>query len=135
MYIVPGFIPKGQHYFGNRYAIICKGAISDFEGDHQLYKSNANELKLTEAVQSGKIDKSQVPNLPVSKSGPQLLFRRMTFLYPATLKSVGYYFIPALKKNAFECSSVRVSVRLSIHPSVLRFHFLSGIFLTDFLQI
>lgn len=63
-----GFIPKGQHYFGNRYAIICKGAISDFEGDHQLYKSNANELKLTEAVQSGKIDKSQVPNLPPIKS-------------------------------------------------------------------
>ena len=62
----PGFIPKGQHYFGNRYAVICKGAISDFERDHQLYKNNATELKLTEAVQSGKIDKSQVPNLPVS---------------------------------------------------------------------
>ena len=61
-----GFVPRGQHYFGNRYAIICKGAISDFERDHQLYKKNANELKLTEAVQSGKIDKSKVPNLPVS---------------------------------------------------------------------
>ena len=36
-----------------------------------------------------------------------------TFLYPATLKSGGYYVIPSIHKNAFECPSVRPSVSTS----------------------
>ena len=43
------------------------------------------------------------------------------FLYPATLKSAGYYVIPSVQKFAFECLSIRPSVR----PSALRFHSLS----------
>lgn len=88
-----GFVPRGQHYFGNRYAIICKGAISDFERDHQLYKKNANELKLTEAVQSGKIDKSKVPNLPPIKS-------RYTTPLEAVAPEPKPYISPSMVKSA-----------------------------------
>ena len=38
------------------------------------------------------------------------------FLYPATLKSAGYYGIPSVQKFAFECLSVRPSD--SVCPSV-----------------
>ena len=40
------------------------------------------------------------------------------FLYPATLKSAGYYVIPSIQKIAFECPSVRLSVCPSVCPSV-----------------
>ena len=33
----------------------------------------------------------------------------MSFLYPATLKSVGYYVIPSIQIIAFECPSVRAT--------------------------
>ena len=35
------------------------------------------------------------------------------FLYPATLKSAGYYVIPSVQKFAFECPSVCPSVSAS----------------------
>ena len=47
----------------------------------------------------------------------QLICTSPLFLYPATLKSVGYYVIPSLQKFAFECPSVRLSVRRSISAS------------------
>ena len=49
-------------------------------------------------------------------------------LYPATLKSAGYYVIPSIQKIAFECPSVRLCVR----PSVQRFHSLLGAFFKPF---
>ena len=59
------------------------------------------------------------------------------FLYPATLKSAGYYVIPSVQKFAFECPSVRPYVRPSVRTSV-RQRFVSALylehFLTDFLQ-
>ena len=52
------------------------------------------------------------------------------FLYPATVKSAGYYVIPSVK-------NLSLSVRLSVRPSV-RQHFVSALylehFLIDFLQ-
>lgn len=63
-----GFIPRSEHFFGKRYAVNCKGAITDFEGDHRKHKQNAEELRLTEAIQSGKLDKTAVPNLPPIRS-------------------------------------------------------------------
>ncbi|KAL4218733.1 hypothetical protein ACF0H5_021321 [Mactra antiquata] len=63
-----GFIPRAEHFFGKRYAVNCHGAISDFERDHRKHKSNADELRLSEAIQSGKIDKDAVPNLPPIRS-------------------------------------------------------------------
>ena len=49
-------------------------------------------------------------------SGPtdfetSIFFKRLSFLYPATLKSAGYYVIPSVQKFAFECPSVRPYVR------------------------
>ena len=49
------------------------------------------------------------------------------FLYPATLKSVGYYVIPYVQKFAFECPSVR--------PSALHFNSLLGAFLLIFFKL
>ena len=49
-------------------------------------------------------------------------------LYPATLKSVGYYVIPSIQKIGFECLSIRPSVR----PSVHRFYSLLGAFFNQF---
>ena len=41
-----------------------------------------------------------------------------TFLYPATLKSAGYYVIPSIQKIVCSSQLVRVSVCLSVCPSV-----------------
>lgn len=63
-----GFIPRSEHFYGKRYAVNCLGAISDFESDNRKYKQNADQMRLVEAVQSGKIDKTAVPNLPPIRS-------------------------------------------------------------------
>ena len=63
---LPGFIPKSQHYYGNRYALNCRNAIVDFETDQQMHKDKMNELKLTAALQTGRsIPSSNTPRLPV----------------------------------------------------------------------
>ena len=49
-----------------------------------------------------------------------------SFLYPATLKSAGYYVIPSIQKIAFECWTVRQSISASFSLS-------AGAFLTNFL--
>ena len=48
-----------------------------------------------------------------------------TFLYPATLKSVGYYVISSIQKIVFKCPSVRLSlVLMSQDKSVLKIIFI-----------
>ena len=47
-------------------------------------------------------------------SGPVVVL-----LYPATLKSVGYYVIPSIQKIAFEHPSICPSVRPSIHQRIV----------------
>ncbi|WAR30696.1 F166B-like protein [Mya arenaria] len=79
-----GFIPRAEHFFGKRYAVNCKGAISDFERDHRTQLRNAEELRLTEAVQSGKIDKNAVPSLPPIHS------RHITPLKPIAASYTGF---------------------------------------------
>ena len=54
------------------------------------------------------------------------------FLYPATLKSAGYYVIPSVQKFAFEYPSVCLSVRLYVRPSALCFNSLPGAFFNQF---
>lgn len=62
-----GFIPKSQHYYGNRYALNSRNAIIDFETDQQMHKNKMNELKLTTALQNGKmVPAGNTPKLPVS---------------------------------------------------------------------
>ena len=45
-------------------------------------------------------------------------WRHSGLLYPATLKSAGYYVIPSIQKIEFECPSACLSVCLYVHPSV-----------------
>ncbi|XP_013382161.1 protein FAM166B [Lingula anatina] len=59
-----GFIPKSEHYFGKRYAENCSNAISDFENDQRTYNRKAQELRVIDALQSGKMDPSNVDKLP-----------------------------------------------------------------------
>lgn len=63
-----GFIPKSQHYYGNRYALNSRNAIIDFETDQQMHKNKMNELKLTTALQNGRtVPAGNTLKLPVSR--------------------------------------------------------------------
>ncbi|KAH3794742.1 protein FAM166B-like [Dreissena polymorpha] len=79
-----GFIPRHEHFFGKRYAVNCKGAISDFESDHRKYLQNADELRIIEAVQAGKVNKDAVPMLPPIRS------RQVTPLRPIAADAKPY---------------------------------------------
>ena len=54
-------------------------------------------------------------------------FRYLPVLYPATLKSVGYYVIPSVQKFAFECPSV--------YLTALHFRSILSIFLPIFFKL
>ena len=57
------------------------------------------------------------------------------FLYPATLKSVGYYVIPSIQKIVFKCPSVCTSELQPLTDVRNLFSFaIFGIFVFDFLQ-
>ncbi|XP_071949123.1 ciliary microtubule inner protein 2B-like [Antedon mediterranea] len=50
--MVPGFtgyIPKGEHYYGSRYAKTCLNATADFENGRLAYRNKVEQLKLTNA--------------------------------------------------------------------------------------
>lgn len=47
-----GYIPKGQHYFGSRYAEICQSAIADFESYQRSYSGKCQEMRTVSAMQS-----------------------------------------------------------------------------------
>ena len=57
------------------------------------------------------VSQSKLSNVGINRE-----YHVHVFLYPATLKSVGYYVIPSVQKSAFECPSVRLSGRLSVCP-------------------
>jgi len=73
-----GFIPKSQHYFGKRYAENCVNAISDFEGAQRQHSSKIDELRLTEALQSGKIAPESCAALPPLKTPHKTPLRATT---------------------------------------------------------
>nr|XP_054769700.1 protein FAM166B-like [Lytechinus pictus] len=56
-----GYIPKSQHYYGNRYAEGCRDAIASFEQDQQGEKKKKNNMKTVQQVQSGKLKPSSLP--------------------------------------------------------------------------
>ncbi|KAK6195320.1 hypothetical protein SNE40_000777 [Patella caerulea] len=59
-----GFIPKSQHYFGNRYTVNCRNSIADFEFDHRRHADKIKQLKVIADVQTGKSDAtSELPPL------------------------------------------------------------------------
>ena len=69
------------------------------------------------------------PDPPNSNGSYFLLTFNFAFLYPATLKSVGYYVIPSVQKFAFECPSVCLFIRQRFVSALYLEHFL-----TNFLQ-
>ncbi|XP_067662218.1 ciliary microtubule inner protein 2B-like [Haliotis asinina] len=54
-----GFIPKGEHYFGTRYAEVCRNSICDFELDHRAHKGKMQELTDLEALQTGRAPRTK----------------------------------------------------------------------------
>eukprot|EP00057_Strongylocentrotus_purpuratus_P012709 XP_011667183.1 PREDICTED: protein FAM166B-like [Strongylocentrotus purpuratus] len=56
-----GYIPKSQHYYGNRYAEECREAIATFEQDQQAERKKRNTMKTVQQVQSGKLKPSKLP--------------------------------------------------------------------------
>ncbi|XP_070531586.1 ciliary microtubule inner protein 2B-like [Ptychodera flava] len=70
-----GYIPKGQHYFGTRYADSSLNAISDFERDQRAHSQKMDELRMINAIQSGRMSD------PTSK-------KLLTARYPSPLKAV-----------------------------------------------
>ncbi|XP_072015927.1 ciliary microtubule inner protein 2B-like [Amphiura filiformis] len=50
-----GYIPKGQHYYGDRYAEIALNAISDFEKDQIDHSAKISSMRRIRYIQEGKV--------------------------------------------------------------------------------
>lgn len=59
-----GFIPRSQHFFGNRYANVCRSSVSDFEFDQRKHQAKHQELRTIEAVQQGRAQGADPNSLP-----------------------------------------------------------------------
>ena len=75
-----GFIPKGQNYFGDRYAESSRYAISSFENDQQLYQSKINELQTLSRHQTNDSDRQNfttaqntTPLIPIANKAAPFL--------------------------------------------------------------
>ena len=69
LFFIIGFVPKNQHYFGKRYAENCTNAASDFENDQRKHNQKIQDLRVTEALQAGKVCPTDGGSgLPVSVS-------------------------------------------------------------------
>jgi len=51
-YSTPGYIPKGLHHFGCRYAETCHYAISGFEEDQQKHQAKMEEMRMLSKLQT-----------------------------------------------------------------------------------
>ncbi|XP_077986083.1 ciliary microtubule inner protein 2B-like [Glandiceps talaboti] len=71
-----GYIPKGQHYFGTRYAESSLNAISDFERDQRAHSRKMAELQHINNIQSGRI------------RDPSSQKQLITARYPSPLKAI-----------------------------------------------
>ncbi|XP_070175654.1 ciliary microtubule inner protein 2B-like [Littorina saxatilis] len=59
-----GFIPRSQHFFGNRYANVCRNSVSDFEFDQRKSQAKNKEMQLIYAAQSGRTQGVDPNTLP-----------------------------------------------------------------------
>ena len=85
--------------------------MSDFDGTPQNRFSRATAYLKCEMCGKTKIKPTQIFYTCILELSTNL------FLYPATLKSAGYYVIPSVQKFAFECPSVCPSVSASFQLS------------------
>jgi len=64
-----GYIPKKEDHFGNRYAVGCHRAISNFEGDRTAYANNQNDrLKIAEKQPQKALRKEPAPYVSVKQA-------------------------------------------------------------------
>lgn len=63
-----GYVPRNENFFGTRYTKLCQLAVADFEKDFQRTTQKIKELRLVEAVQSGKLKKDSIPHLSPCRS-------------------------------------------------------------------
>lgn len=60
-----GYIPKSEHYFGQSYGERCNQAITTFENAQRQDKKKITDLRMTEALQSGRMKMDSTnPTLP-----------------------------------------------------------------------
>ncbi|CAH1786661.1 unnamed protein product [Owenia fusiformis] len=86
-----GYIPKGQHYFGSRYAENSLNAQSDFELSRRKRSEDRQELRDIASIQSGrmKVDKTTNPKL-------------LSVKFPSPLKAIAKDAKPYISQNAFQ---------------------------------
>ena len=85
-FVLPGFIPKGEHYFGKRYADTCLSAIADFQTDQNSNRKKKQELRSIADLQSGRT----VPR-DVLPQDTQLMTKHKTPLKAIAEKPKEYY--------------------------------------------
>lgn len=56
-----GYIPKGQHHFGKRYAKGSNEAIADFELDQNTRRRKMQDMRAIAALQAGEMNISDLP--------------------------------------------------------------------------
>ena len=75
-----GFIPKGQHYFGCRYAESSRYAIGSFENDQQSCQSKMDELQMLSRQQQNESERKNfttaqntTPLMPIAEKAKPFL--------------------------------------------------------------
>ena len=90
----PGYIPKGEHYFGKPYADTCLSAIADFQGDQLKHHRKIRDLRTIADLQRGK----EVPPELLSKD-TLITTKYKTPLQSITVKPKAYYSPYALQHS------------------------------------
>lgn len=85
--IFPGFIPKGEHHFGNRYAETCLSAVADFEKDQDVCRQHLQDLQTVRALQSGHTVPSEHLNANTVKLGNHQTPLKQIRIHPAVYYS------------------------------------------------
>ena len=82
--MLTGFIPKGQNYFGCRYAESSRYAVKSFESDQQNYQSKMDELQTLSqqqgndgARQNFTIAQNTTPLMPIAEAIYASLFQEI----------------------------------------------------------
>ncbi|XP_033642971.1 protein FAM166B-like [Asterias rubens] len=80
-----GYIPKGEHYFGDRYAENSRNAIAEFERDQRCHKGKTDAMQRVRHIQAGRVQPTTEEKKisPLSCRGPLLPLKKdvTSFVY------------------------------------------------------
>ncbi|XP_038045614.1 protein FAM166B-like [Patiria miniata] len=65
-----GYIPKGEHYFGDRYAENCRNAIAEFEQDQRSHQAKTTAMQRVRHIQAGRIQPTDNEKKELRCRGP-----------------------------------------------------------------